>query len=527
MLYYMTMYNEEPVARRFYAVSYNDDEPTVSLGAFIPPRKKKPQVDTNTVSFTPAIVKIGGEVASPYVVSVKVVTVFLSVVVLLAISYFSKPFITEAGRPILAQLFSAVPASSPVIVENPYTQAQTALNYGVQMSFSQPNFFSETRDAFITQGKTFIEADLATMELRYFKEGVLELQVPILAKGAKGSWLETPAGLYEVKSKKQKLYSSFGQMYTPWSITFQGNFIIHGWPYTEKGEQVPADFPGGGIRLADTDAEKIFNLVSLKTPVLVHEVPAEPDAFLYEPKIPELNTPHYLIADVESNTVLASSDLDSVAPIASLTKLMTAVVAAEYINLDTRVVVAQPTFVQSLIPRLGGLGTVSMYSLLQLLLVESSNEAAEVIAAQTGRAAFVAHMNEKAKSIGLTNTHFADPSGLHAGNTSTVRDLLGLITYIYNTRKFIVDLTANQDLTTAYISGEFGTLSNFNEVEGLENFIGGKVGETTAAGQTSVTLHKIKVKGAERIIAIVLLNSDSRNADVTELIGYANARFGS
>ena len=75
------------------------------------------------------------------------------------------------------------------------------------MSFSQPNFFSETRDAFISQSKTFIEADLATMELRYFKEGVLELQVPILAKGAKGSWLETPAGLYEVKSKKQKQYS--------------------------------------------------------------------------------------------------------------------------------------------------------------------------------------------------------------------------------------------------------------------------------------------------------------------------------
>lgn len=523
------MYNEEPNARRFYAVSYTDDEPTVSLGAFIPRSKKSAPRAQKQLSFTPQIVRINKtqSVRSPYVATVKVVTIFLSVALLLLVSLLSAPFIKERGATVLAQIWSATQTSAPVIVENPYTQAQTELNYGVQMSFSQPNFFAETRNAFVAQSKTFVEADLTTMQLRYFNEGVLELQVPIVAKGTKGSWLETPAGLYEVKSKKEKLYSTFGQMYTPWSITFQGNFIIHGLPYTESGAKVPTDFQGGGIRLDDADAKAIYKLVSVGTPILVHEVPTEPDSFVYEPKIPELDTPHYLIADVETNTVLASSDLDSVAPIASLTKLMTALVAAEYINLDTTVPVTQPTFVQSLIPRLGGLNRVSMYSLLQLLLVESSNEAAEVIAAQVGRAKFIEYMNEKAKAIGLINTNFDDPSGLSAANTSTVRDLLGLIKYIYSTRQFIIDLTANQDLPTAYVSGEFGTLSNFNEVDGLENFIGGKVGETTAAGQTSVTLHKIKVKGDERVIAIVLLGSDSRNADVTELLGYATARFGS
>jgi len=520
------MYNKERPAQRFYAVSYNEDEPTISLGAFIPPRKKVP---TQSVSFTPKIVSIQKKdaVRSPYVVSVKVVTVFLSLALFALVSVLSVPFIKDSGPRVLAQLLAATTNSVPVIVQNPYTQKQTELNYGVQVSFNQPNFFAETRDAFVAQSKTFVEADLATMQLRYFKRGILELQVPIMAKGAKGSWLETPAGLYEVKSKKPKQYSTFGQMYMPWSITFQGNFVIHGWPYIEDGTKVPADFSGGGIRLSDADAEKIYNIVSLATPILVHEVPEAPDQFVYEPKIPELNTPHYLIADVETNTVLASSDLDSVAPIASVTKLMTALVAAEYINLDARVSVTQPTFVQSLIPRLSGLGTVSMYSLLQLLLVESSNEAADVIADQVGRAKFVGHMNEKAQAIGLTNTNFADPSGLSSENTSTVRDLLGLIKYVYTTRQFIIDLTANQDLPTAYVSGEFGTLSNFNEVEGLDNFFGGKVGETTAAKQTSVTLHKIKVKGDERVIAIVLLGSESRNADVTELLQYATARFGS
>ena len=51
--------------------------------------------------------------------------------------------------------------------------------------------------------------------------------------------------------------------------------------------------------------------------------------------------------------------------------------------------------------------------------------------------------------------------------------------------------------------------------------------ETTAAGQTSISLHKITVKGKERVIAIILLGSTSRGADVKALLQYAIDRFGS
>ena len=108
----------------------------------------------------------------------------------------------------------------------------------------------------------------------------------------------------------------------------------------------------------------------------------------------------------------------------------------------------------------------------------------------------------------------------------SLRDLLALTRYIYNNRKFILDLTANQDLPTAYVSGQFGELSNFNKVPGLDNFLGGKVGETTAAGQTSISLHSLRVKGEDRVIAIILLDSKSRGADVRELLQYAQDRFG-
>lgn len=522
------MYNDEPKARRFYAVSYNEDEPTVSLGSLIPPRKK-PAVSDGTISFAPRSVRSMSpkNVVSPYVLSVKIVTLIFSIATLVLVSSLSMNYFNNHGKQLLAQVFSAKTNVTPVIVENPYTKEQTPLNYGVQMTFNEPNFFTETLNSFIKEEKTFVEADLTTMKLRFFDKGVLLLQLPILAKGNKGSWWETPAGLYAIKTKAPKQFSTFGQVNTKWNLDFQGNFFIHGWPYEPNGKPVPDTYTGGCIRLSDTDAEKLYNLVDVNTPILVHEASVESDGFMYEPKVPHLATPHYLVADVDSNTVLAGNELDEQASIASLTKLMTALIAAENINLDKSVYVDQPSFVTTLIPRLAGLNKVSMYSLLQLLLVESSNESAEVIAAQIDRGEFIRLMNEKAKSLGMTQSQFVDPSGLGAGNKSSIRDLLTLVQYIYNNRKFIIELTANQDLPTAYVSGQFGHLSNFNKIEGLDNFIGGKVGETTAAGQTSVSLHTINVKGTQRVIAIILLGSTGRNADVKALLQYAIERFGS
>ena len=150
-----------------------------------------------------------------------------------------------------------------------------------------------------------------------------------------------------------------------------------------------------------------------------------------------------------------------------------------------------------------------------------------MIAAQLGHDEFVFKMNEKALALGMVDSHFADPSGLSAENTSSLSDLLRLAQYIYTNRSFILELTANQNIKTEYVGGEFGELLNFNKVEDLENFIGGKVGETIAAGQTSVTLHTIKVKGTTRVVAIIILGSENRNADVIELLKYAEERFSS
>jgi len=498
---------EDETPRRFYAVRLEDETPVPGNGSLIPYLKPKSVA-----------------VAEHKMTSLRRIDTYA---VAFLVPLAALVFVVSAGYLGVQSLASVGSAAVPE-VRLPKSAANegAVLNYGVQVALSQPNFFAETREAFVEAGTTFIEADLSNMQLRFFERGVLTESVPILAKGIEGTWWQTPAGLYTVEFKKERHFSTVGQVYQPWSLSFQGNFFIHGWPEFANKTKVNAEFAGGGIRLADSDAERLYKLVSVGTPVLVHAVDDEAETFVYEPKIPDLKTPHYLIADVKSSTVLASSNLEAVAPIASVVKLMTALVAAEHINLDSSVYVNEPTFVQSLIPRLGERSKVSMYSLLQLLLVESSNEAAEVIAAEIGREKFIALMNQKARSLGMVQTNFADASGLSSENASSLSDLFRLAQYIYTNRSFILEITANQNTASSYIGGEFGELVNFNKVETLENFIGGKVGETIAAGQTSVTLHTISVKGKERVVAIIILGSESRNDDVRELLKYAEERFG-
>jgi D-alanyl-D-alanine carboxypeptidase len=205
---------------------------------------------------------------------------------------------------------------------------------------------------------------------------------------------------------------------------------------------------------------------------------------------------------------------------------MTAVIAAEELQLDQRVFVTSPNFVTSLVPRLANRSSVSMYSLMQLLLVESSNEASEVIAAELGRVDFIDAMNTKARQLGMLNTTFADPSGLSSENISTVGDLYRLTQYIYDNRRFIFDITKDINLPSSYQGGDFAGLINFNEVEDTTGFIGGKVGETLAAGQTSISLHELSIKGTTRTVVVIILGSDGRTADVQSLVSFVEEQFG-
>ena len=492
----------EKTGRSMCLLSFRDDQPNELKGLLIPQS-----------------VKNAPKKRSTFVKSISLV--FSIVLPVMALGLFV--LVGVSGYGLMTSMNQV--ASPSVTIVNPLTFNKVELPYGQQSALSQGSFFAQARDAFIDDSQTFIEIDLDTKLLRYFKEGVLVYSFVIEGLGEEGSWWDAPSGLYKVDKKNDHNFSTVAQAYFPWTITFEGNYMIHGWPEYPDKSAVPSTFAGGGVRINNEDAKNLYEAVTPGIPVLIHQAPTEPDQFVYEPTVPNIATEHYLIADLSNGAILAASDLDVAVPIASLTKLMTAVVTAEKLDLDSRVQVTSPNFVQSLIPRLADRSSVSMYSLLQLLLVESSNEAAEVIANEYGREAFIAEMNTKASQIGLLSTKFSDPSGLSSENQSSLGDLYRLSDYIYKNRKFIFDITADGEMSTVQGMNEFEGLQNFNQVDDVDSFLGGKVGETTAAGQTSISLHKIKLQGSDRTVVIILLGSSSRGDDVRALIQFVEERF--
>ena len=485
-------------------IEHSSDQPHLQKGALIP--------------FTPRAIQ-----KAP----VRTLAVSMQTVARAGVAAFLLVGLGLAGTVGYGVVQQSTQVASPVVtIVDPLTLNVAPFEYGPQSALTQTSFFEETRDAFIDDAMTFIELDIEQKQVRYFSQGVLSYSAPILAVPAAGSWWDLESGLYQVTSKDTEYFSNLAQAIFPWAVTFQENFIIHAAPLYPSGEAVPADLARGGVRLAADDAQQLYELVQKGVPVLVYTGATPKDSFVYELSVPDVSTPHYLIADLDNNTLLAADSLSDPVPIASITKLMTALVAAEELPLDQRVFATSPSFVTSLIPRLSERSSVSMYSLLQLLLVESSNEAAEVIANQMGRDEFIAAMNKKARQLGMLHTTFADPSGLSADNVSTVGDLYRLTQHIDQNRSFIFDITRDVDLPSAYVGGDFAGLVNFNEVEDVTGFVGGKVGETNAAGQTSVSLHELEVAGTTRTVVVIVLGSTGRTADVQTLVSFVEERFG-
>ena len=262
----------------------------------------------------------------------------------------------------------------------PDADTKTEFQIGSWPALSNMEFFKKIKDQMIQEKTDFIEADLSDMKLRMYAEGQVAGEVDILTKGKPGSWWETPAGIYAVQLKQKNLFSGFGKVYMPWAMQFQGNFFIHGWPYYPGNTPVASQYSGGCIRLATADAKQIYDFVKVGTPVLVYEKDfISGDGFGYEKKMPEIMASSYLAADILSNFVFAEKEELGIRPIASITKLITALISIEYINIEKEITIQDSMVVKTSKPRLRSGQTYSVYDLLHPLLLESSNEAAEAL----------------------------------------------------------------------------------------------------------------------------------------------------
>ena len=230
-------------------------------------------------------------------------------------------------------------------------------------------------------------------------------------------------------------------------------------------------------------------------------------------KAPRISALSYIVADLDTGKVLLSQNINQQLPIASITKLMTAIVADETIGLDT-----QTTVTSTAINTYGTQGELrkgekySVYELFYPLLLESSNDAAEALALTKNRNAFIDDMNGKAKSIGLINTTFDDASGLSADNKSTVTDLFRLTQYISKYRKYIFEISTEKKKDL----GKKTWFSN-SRFRSDNDYVGGKNGYTDEALKTQVALFEEEFNGEDRTIVYIVLRSDDVAYDIKML----------
>jgi len=410
----------------------------------------------------------------------------------------------------------------PILKELPFEASSKEKNeplvFGAYPSLENENFFNKTKNNLINQQFDFISANLSEMKLAYYEKGVLLKEYPILSKGEEGSWWETPAGLYQIELKEKNHFSSIGHVWMPYSLEFQGNFFIHGETYYPDGTPTTRAYTGGCIRLKTADAKDLYEQVKIGTPVLVFDKKFEKDQFSYQLKKPEISAKNYLVIDLKSDFEILEKNSQEKVPIASLTKLLTALVATEYINLSKEITITDKMLIETSIRRLEKGKKYSAFELLHPLLLESSNEAAEALSYFLGPSKFIALMNSKAKSIGMENSFFVDPAGLSPLNVSSPKDLAQLAKYLYFNRSFILAITKGE-LENAWLSNEFkGKLKNLNFFADDPNFKGGKIGFLNEAGKTMLSIFEININGQKRPIAIIVLNSQDEKSDTQKIL---------
>lgn len=236
-------------------------------------------------------------------------------------------------------------------------------------------------------------------------------------------------------------------------------------------------------------------------------------------KFPKITSKAYMVADLDSGNVITSYAEKVPYPIASLSKMMTALVSLETVNQYKETKVSKTAY-----GTYGDQGSlragekIKTSDLLYPLLLESSNDAAEVLAEFAGRNTFIKNMNDKAASIGLFNTKFEDPSGLSKNNVSTAEDLFKLASYIFKYKSYIFEITKLRDFTNEKHTHTWYSNSRFRNDE---NYLGGKNGYTDEANHTLVTMVELPLgEFQKRKIAIVLLNSEKTEPDARAIILY-------
>ncbi len=237
---------------------------------------------------------------------------------------------------------------------------------------------------------------------------------------------------------------------------------------------------------------------------------------------PEISAKSALVYDLTDGKVLYEKNAREKLPMASLTKIMTAIVAMDHKRSDDMYNVYPESLVGENVMGLTSGEILSLNELLHGLVLNSGNDAAEVIASNTmNRTDFIKAMNDKAKSLGLKDTNFTNPSGLEGeGNQYTTSyDLLVITKYALNNYPEFAEVVstpeyhmpATEEHKAYDLYNETNLLTSYPGVKGVKD------GFTDEAGLCLVTYLDYK----DHKIIGVILGSQNRRAEMKELLDYS------
>ena len=222
----------------------------------------------------------------------------------------------------------------------------------------------------------------------------------------------------------------------------------------------------------------------------------------------------YQVTDISDNSIILQKDQSRLFPLASVSKLVTAVVARKLIDSEKYVTLTPKilsTYGNEAKFRVGE--KIKVGELMYPLLMVSSNDSAEALASAypLGRQKFLKEMNNWVNSIGAYRTYFRDPSGLSPENVSTAEDVSIITKWILANDPEIFDITLTKTKTI-----RTHTWTNATHFLNLSTFAGGKNGYTPEAGRTSVYLFRLGKQ--KKLFSVVILDSSARDVDTMNLI---------
>lgn len=230
-----------------------------------------------------------------------------------------------------------------------------------------------------------------------------------------------------------------------------------------------------------------------------------------------------LVKNLNTNETFFNFNSSKRWAIASLTKLMTAIVVLEKIGSDKEIIFNEKTIAAA-----GEAGSFKINDvfkaddLIKTMMLISSNDAAAALTEVINEKEFVKIMNEKAEELKMTETVFLNNSGLSFLNQSTADDMVKLINYIGNQHPKILEISRlKEDIIYEIKTNKSKKIININQFAGNADFLGGKSGYLESAGRNLISLFNIN----NQPIIVVILGAEDAYKETENLLSCIKQRY--